>query len=244
MYCYVIFGKSEDQHTRCYLYECKEKLEPGDIVKVPAKNTLKNGLVKSVFEIFPEKVRIDKTKVKSVISSNNEIIDVGSIKSYLLALIDDYKDGNISKEELYAIIEHFVSSSKLSVDEGELAYIINHQLPDACLYCIDEPIDKEQKELGFWKEMKDIEYKLRYGYSFWKSAEHRFHKINEDPIEYTDEYLRIELELERLIRSEIGDSGYRGFCHKYWWTKKKILKERFGIAWKSPKDLNPMICFD
>ena len=53
-----------------------------------------------------------------------------------------------------------------------------------------------------------------------------------------------KLELERLIRSEIGEGGYRGFCHKYWLTKKNILKDRFNIEWKSPADLNPQIWFD
>ena len=54
----------------------------------------------------------------------------------------------------------------------------------------------------------------------------------------------IVVELERLIRDEIGDGGYFGFCHEYWCTKKKILKNRFGIEWNSPVDLNPMLMFD
>lgn len=49
---------------------------------------------------------------------------------------------------------------------------------------------------------------------------------------------------KRLIRDEIGDGGYFGFCHEYWCTKKKILKNRFGIEWNSPVDLNPMLMFD
>lgn len=165
------------------------------------------------------------------------------IKSFLLALIDEYKDGNITKEDLYAIMEHFISSSKLNVLDDEFADIINHQLPDACSYYIDEPGSKEEKELGFWKELKDIEYKLRYGHSFWTQPDDDMHfKIKEDSIEYSDEYLKIEL--ERLIRNEIGDGGYWGFCHEYWRTKKKILKNRFGIEWNSPVDLNPMIMYD
>lgn len=35
-----------------------------------------------------------------------------------------------------------------------------------------------------------------------------------------------------------------GYCHKYWWTKKKILREKFGMEWKSPVDLNPEVDFD
>lgn len=69
-------------------------------------------------------------------------------------------------------------------------------------------------------------------------------KIKEDPIECSDKFLKIELELERLIRNEIGEGGYMGFCHDYYETKKTILKNRFGIEWNSPVDLNPMVIFD
>ena len=36
----------------------------------------------------------------------------------------------------------------------------------------------------------------------------------------------------------------RGFCHKLWAEKKRILKEKYGIQWKSPSDMNPFILFD
>ena len=87
-----------------------------------------------------------------------------------------------------------------------------------------------------------MEFRLKYGYSFWDTP--KDHK--EDPVEYTDEYLKIELELERLIRKQIGENEKErfGFCHLYWGTKKKILKEQFGIEWQSPAELNPDINFD
>lgn len=44
MYCYVIFGESDDKHTRKYLYKCDE-LTPGDTVIVPVKNSQKIALV-------------------------------------------------------------------------------------------------------------------------------------------------------------------------------------------------------
>ena len=203
------------------------------------------ALIKCIYELIPQNIDINLLKIKHVISKSNKVVDENMGKSFLLALIDEYKDGNITKEDLYAIMEHFISSSKLNVLDDEFADIINHQLPDACSYYIDEPGSKEEKELGFWKELKDIEYKLRYGHSFWTQPDDDMHfKIKEDPIEYSDEYLKIELELERLIRDEIGDGGYFGFCHEYWCTKKKILKNRFGIEWNSPVDLNPMLMFD
>lgn len=71
--------------------------------------------------------------------------------------------------------------------------------------------------------------------SFWEKADNNFRRIKEDRIEYTDTYLKIELELERLIRSEIGDSRHRGFSHKYWWTKKKYLKTGLELSGKVRK---------
>ncbi len=38
MYCCVIFGESKDNHTKNYLYKCKQNLKPGDIVKVFQEN--------------------------------------------------------------------------------------------------------------------------------------------------------------------------------------------------------------
>lgn len=35
-----------------------------------------------------------------------------------------------------------------------------------------------------------------------------------------------------------------GFCHIFSECKKRILKERYGIDWQSPAELNPMNCYD
>lgn len=141
-------------------------------------------------------------------------------------------------------MEHFVSANKLDIPEkSELQSVVWSVIPDACTFYIDEPGDESKKELNFWKELKDVEYILRYGHSYREKDEWS-KRIKTDPLELTDEYLQIELELERLIRAEIGEGGYMGFCHKYWWTKKDILKDKYGIEWKSPVDMNPGVIFD
>ena len=38
--------------------------------------------------------------------------------------------------------------------------------------------------------------------------------------------------------------GQMGFCHLYWATVKRILRERHGIDWKSPAEMNPDVFFD
>ncbi len=65
-----------------------------------------------------------------------------------------------------------------------------------------------------------------------------------DPIEDTPEFLKIEDELEALIEAKIGKNRFLGFCFFYWSAKKEILKEKYGIDWKSPSELNPHVMFD
>ena len=66
-----------------------------------------------------------------------------------------------------------------------------------------------------------------------------------DPVEQTPEYLAIEEKLEREIKLRLlSVKRTRGYCHRYWEVKKKILKKHYGIDWKSPKELNPHIKFD
>lgn len=65
-----------------------------------------------------------------------------------------------------------------------------------------------------------------------------------DPVEKTAQYIMIREELEREIKAQIGKGGYLGYCHVYWAVKKRILKEKYGIDWKSPAELNPHIRFD
>ncbi len=57
-------------------------------------------------------------------------------------------------------------------------------------------------------------------------------------------YVKMTRELEGLIADEIGTDGGRGFCTLYWLTKKRILKERYGIDWKSPADIYKGVIFD
>ena len=35
-----------------------------------------------------------------------------------------------------------------------------------------------------------------------------------------------------------------GWCHRLWFEKQRILKEKYGIDWKSPRDRYPKVKFD
>jgi hypothetical protein len=51
---------------------------------------------------------------------------------------------------------------------------------------------------------------------------------------------------EEADRNLVGSPSKNGlrFCHEYWAEKKRILKERHGLEWRSPAELNRHIIFD
>ena len=66
-----------------------------------------------------------------------------------------------------------------------------------------------------------------------------------DPVEQTDEYKAIEKELEAKIEARLnGVERTRGYNRRYWSVKTEILKNDYGIEWKSPAVLNPRTKFD
>jgi hypothetical protein len=38
--------------------------------------------------------------------------------------------------------------------------------------------------------------------------------------------------------------GQMGYCHMLWGRQQKILKEKYGIKWRSPDEMNPDTMFD
>src|SRR5262245_50682440 len=44
--------------------------------------------------------------------------------------------------------------------------------------------------------------------------------------------------------AERGVSPGFGTCHYFWQTKKRILKEKYGIDWRTPAEMNPNVYFD
>lgn len=68
----------------------------------------------------------------------------------------------------------------------------------------------------------------------------RHDPIEDDP-RYKDIFREVDAELEEMFPPE---SLLFGSCHMIWSKKKKILKERYGIDWKTPSEMNPWITFD
>ena len=70
-----------------------------------------------------------------------------------------------------------------------------------------------------------------------------------DPQEKDPKLNKIIRAAEREARENLmemyGDlSGQAGFCHTLWDEQKRILKEKYGIEWKTPREMNPGILYD
>lgn len=106
-------------------------------------------------------------------------------------------------------------------------------------------IDKFDIKGGFtYSELEDMAKKLKINKRFLTYSDKDGLRFS--LVEKSKEYLDIKEQLDIEIKKELGDRlGYGlGYCHLYWETKKRILKEKYNIDWLSPAELNPMVIFD
>jgi hypothetical protein len=178
--------------------------------------------------------------------SDKKALDSSRTRDLLKELIDGYKYGKLSAEETCRKAEDLLGSYTVFYGKDEdLKRTVEEILPET-IRAFRETEDDQQRLLDFWKGLKDCDHLLYFGRTFTEEIEEYLTDGMDraDPVEYTDRFLAIEPELEKLIREEIGEGGYLGFCHRYWGAKKRILKERFGIDWKSTADRFPGVMFD
>ncbi|MBK9410120.1 MAG: hypothetical protein IPN47_19150 [Gemmatimonadetes bacterium] len=72
--------------------------------------------------------------------------------------------------------------------------------------------------------------------------------MQHDPVEQSPAYLAVVHHAEELAWQELDRLGIPrgsfGSCHAFWAAKQQVLHDRFGIEWKSPAEMNPLIIFD
>ncbi len=69
--------------------------------------------------------------------------------------------------------------------------------------------------------------------------------MSHDPIEREPSIALLIAQADEMATKELeGRRRGTGFCQLYWRTKKRILKEHFGIDWKTPAEMNPGVFFD
>ena len=70
-----------------------------------------------------------------------------------------------------------------------------------------------------------------------------------DPIEDHPATKRLIAKAEReaeaeLLREGTVGPGQIGYCHALWEVQQRILRERHGITWRTPAEMNPDVLFD
>lgn len=69
--------------------------------------------------------------------------------------------------------------------------------------------------------------------------------LRRDPVEYTRRWEDIYYDVEDKIDERFMNAPrQRGLCFRIWNAKRELLKEEYGIEWKSPAQMNPRVRFD
>lgn len=69
--------------------------------------------------------------------------------------------------------------------------------------------------------------------------------LKHDPLEDDPRFRDLIAKAEREAELELADwPRGMGFCHILWETQKEILREKYGIDWHTPVEMNPDALFD
>ena len=69
--------------------------------------------------------------------------------------------------------------------------------------------------------------------------------LKSDPVEWTSEYESVIDEVLKKVSARLkGHPRGMGFCHAFWYAKAAVLREDYGIEWRSPAVMNPGTMFD
>lgn len=73
----------------------------------------------------------------------------------------------------------------------------------------------------------------------------RIGTLRVDPVEYSLRWEDIYYEVEHRLEERFANAPrHMGFCFLYWNAKRDLLKDEYGIDWKSPSIMNPRVMFD
>jgi hypothetical protein len=85
-------------------------------------------------------------------------------------------------------------------------------------------------------------HRVRVGPAASEKGGLRHDPVEDDP-RHAEAFARIDAEVDAALKDH-PQRGGEGFCHVVWETKKRLLKERYGIDWRAPDELNPQVIFD
>ncbi len=165
---------------------------------------------------------------------NDYIQDRAILSETCVAVASAYEYANFFPEakKYYQRALEFNSNSEASEDT-----IYSYLL--MCLFAEDNLNQEFTKDLSkrFDRDLiQSLKNEARSSYE---------NSIKTDPIEREENFLSIRYELEKeidqiLLSQEDQDTP---FCLRYWKEKKRVLKEKYSLDWKTPAELNPQINF-
>lgn len=69
--------------------------------------------------------------------------------------------------------------------------------------------------------------------------------LRQDPVEFTYRWEDIYYKVQQRLDERFANAPrHMGFCFKFWSAKQELLKNEYGIDWKSPSQMNPRVMFD
>lgn len=69
--------------------------------------------------------------------------------------------------------------------------------------------------------------------------------LKRDPVEWSARWEEVIDEADRMTYARLEDQPRgMGFCHAFWYERRRVLEEEFGIEWRSPATMNPRVMFD
>jgi len=110
-----------------------------------------------------------------------------------------------------------------------------------------QPVEAPKYMIKFFQDDKGWDvpyYRLEGGYDEWKLLPRNKH-FYYDPVEDSEAYKSAAPVVQAEIDAKLEGEPYRlGMCHRVWGMKKRLLKERYGIDWHTPAEVNPDCHFD
>ena len=104
----------------------------------------------------------------------------------------------------------------------------------------------EDKDFIFWKTYKRLWAQYMKAHEIQEGRPR--HHLKYDPIEDTDEYIKVECEVyreaKRIVYEKLNDSEIHVHYVAMMSEKRRILKEKYDIEWKSPIQMNPGVNID
>jgi len=95
-------------------------------------------------------------------------------------------------------------------------------------------------------EKQENERELVEGTDYFEDNEGLRHDIKERDPKLRSIINQADKEAEENLAKEHGGKlpEFLGICHSIWDEKKRILKEKYNIDWKTPAEINPDVQFD